>query len=50
MQSTLLAVFLEEQLKELRETEVTELLEDVGKVEVLTLTQSELRNPVEKVD
>ena len=50
MQSTLLAVFLEEQLKELRETEVTELLEDVGKVEVLNLTQSELRNPVEKVD
>ena len=50
MQSTLLAVFPEEQLKELRETEVTVLLKDVGKVEVLSLTQSELRNTVEEVD
>ena len=50
MQSALLAVFPEEQLKEIWETEVTELLEDVGKVEVLSLTQSELRNTVEEVD
>ena len=50
MQSTLLAVFPEEQLKELRETEVTVLLENVGKFEVLSLTQSELRNTVEEVD
>ena len=50
VQSTLLAVFPEEQLKELRETEVTVLLEDVGKFEVLSLTQSELRNTVEEVD
>ena len=50
VQSTLLAVFPEEQLKELREAEVTVLLEDVGKFEVLSLTQSELRNTVEEVD
>ena len=39
VQSTLLAVFPEEQLKELREAEVTVLLGDVGKVEVLSLAQ-----------
>ena len=50
VQSTLLVVFPEEQLKELRETEFTILMEDVGKVEVLSLTQSELRNTVEEVD
>ena len=50
MQSTLLAVFPEEQLKELRETEVTVLLENVGKIEVLSLTQSELRNNAKEVD
>ena len=50
MQSTLLAVFPEEQLKELRETEVTVLLENVGKIEVLSLTQSELRNTAKEVD
>ena len=49
VQSKLLDVF-PEQLKELTETEVTVLLEDVGKVEVLSLTQSELRNTVEEVD
>ena len=37
VQSTLLAVFSEGQLKELRATEVTVLLEDVDKVQVLTL-------------
>ena len=35
MRSALLAVFPEEQLKELREAEVTVLLVDVGKTEVL---------------
>ena len=49
VQSKLLDVF-PEQLKELTETEITVLLEDVGKVEVLSLTQSELRNTVEEVD
>ena len=39
VQSTLVAVFSEEQLKELRATEVTVLLEDVDKVQVLTLTR-----------
>ena len=48
--STLLAVFLEEQLKDIREAEVPVLLEDGGKVEVLSLTQSELRDTVEEVD
>ena len=42
MQSKLQAVFPEEKWKELREAEVTVLLEDRGKVEVLSLTQSEL--------
>ena len=50
MQYTLLAKFPEKHLKELRETEVTVLLEDVDKVEVWSLTQSELRNTVEEVD
>ena len=50
MQSALLAVFPEKQLKQLWETEVTELLENVGKIEALSLTQSELRNTVEEVD
>ena len=50
MQSKLLAVFPEEQLKDLREAEVPVLLEDGGKVEVLSLTQSELRDTVEEVD
>ena len=48
--STLLAVFLEEQLKDIREAEVPVLLEDGGKVEVLSLTQSELRDTVKEVD
>ena len=48
--SKLLAAFPEEQLKELREAEITVLLEDVGKVEVLSLTQSELSDTVEEVD
>ena len=39
VQSTLLAVFPKEQLKELREAEVTVLLGDIGKVEVLSLAQ-----------
>ena len=50
MQSKLLAVFPEEQLKDLREAEVPVLLEDGGKVAVLSLTQSELRDTVEEVD
>ena len=48
MQSTLLAVFPEEQLKEIWGAEATVLLEDVGKIEVLSLTQSELRDPAEE--
>ena len=44
MHSALLAVFLEEQLKELREAEVTVLLVDVGKAEVLLkLTNSRIK-------
>ena len=50
VQSTLLVVFPEEQLKELREEEFIVLLEDVGKAEVLSLTQSELGETVEEVD
>ena len=50
VQSKLLAVFPEEQLKDLREAEVPVLLEDGGKVAVLSLTQSELRDTVEEVD
>ena len=50
MQSKLLAAFPEEKLKELREGEVTVLLEDIGKVQVLRLTQSELSDAVEEVD
>ena len=50
VQSKLLAVFPEEQLKDLREAEVPVLLEDGGKVKVLSLTQSELRDTVEEVD
>ena len=50
MESRLLAVFPEEKFKELREAEVTVLLEDIGKVEVLGLTQSELSDTVEEVD
>ena len=50
VQSKLLALFPEEQLKELREAEVTVLLEEAGKVEVLSLTQSELRDFVEEVE
>ena len=49
MQSKLLDVFPEEKLKELREAEVTVLLEDVGKAEVSSLTQSELSDTVEEV-
>ena len=49
-QSTLLGVFPEEQLKELRETDVAVMLEDVGKDEVLSLTHSELRDTVDEVD
>ena len=49
VQSKLLDVFPEEKLKELREAEVTVLLEDVGKAEVSSLTQSELSDTVEEV-
>ena len=50
VQSKLLAVFPEEQLKELKEAEVTVLLEEVSKVEILSLTQSLLKDTVEEVD
>ena len=50
MRTTLLAVFPEKQLKEVREAQVTVLPEDVGKVEVLSSTKSELRDTVEEVD
>ena len=50
MESKLLAVFPEKKFKELREAKVTVLLEDIGKVEILSLTQSELRDTVEEVD
>ena len=42
--------FPEEQLKEPREAEVTVMLEYVAKIEVLSSTQSELRDTVEEVD
>ena len=42
MQSNLQAVFPEEQLNELTGAEVTLFLEEVGKVEVLRLTQLKL--------
>ena len=41
---------LEELREELREAEVTVLLEEAGKVEVLSLTKSELRDFVEEVE
>ena len=50
VKSILLVVFAEEPLKELREAEVIVLLEDLGKVEVLSLTQSELRETVAEED
>ena len=50
VESELLAVFSEEKFKELREAEVTILLEDIGKREVLGLTQSELSDTVGEVD
>ena len=50
MESRLLAVFPEEKFKELTETEVTVLLEDIDKVEVFGLVQSELSDTVEEVD
>ena len=50
VQSTLLVLFLKEQLKKLRKAEVIVLLEDVGKVEVLSYTKLELRETVEEVD
>ena len=50
MRTTLLAVFPEKQLKEVREAQVTVLPEDVGRVEVLSSTKSELRDTVEEVD
>ena len=46
----MLAVFLEKKLKELRQAEVTGLLEYIDKVEGLGLTQSELSDTVEDVD
>ena len=51
VQSKSQAQFPEEQLKELKETKFTALLKEVGKAEVLLLTQSELRVDIaEEVD
>ena len=51
VQSTSLAEFPEEQLRELKETNFIALLKEVGKAEVLCLTQSELRVDIaEEVD